>query len=91
MEDDELCRYNSQASTTSDHTFNISFYHDIIYHGQLSEWCVRHEYVSQGSPFTMLNCGRMGGERDERIRNVYHMLTTYYNPIVHTDVLYNNL
>lgn len=39
-------------------------------------------------------CSIVGGwvrERNERIRDVYHMLTTYYNPIVHTDVLYNNL
>jgi len=44
-------------------------------------------FVSQGS-----RPRRLGGwvdERDERIRDVYHMLTTYYNRIVPTDVKYN--
>jgi len=39
----------------------------------------------------LLAGGRAGGRaRDERIRDVYHMLTTYYNRIVPTtDVKYN--
>lgn len=46
-------------------------------------------FARESSLSTMLLAGGRVDERDERIRDVYHMLTTYYNRIVPTDVKYN--